>query len=469
MTAAGTAPFIPVHPPRHSERLPLLTFVRNFRNNAISTYTQQAFERDILSYRILFKPMVLANHPGLIRHVMLDNAENYARDPVGKRMLEPGLGKGLLTSEGADWKRQRRMMAPIFQPRRLAGFADIMSAQAQALAEKLARQPAGMAIDMAEQMMLLTLDIIAQTMFGADPDTDVSAVGEAMDRYQATVRPNIPDLLGLPRWIPRPDAAKGARALAEMDRIIGNLIRRRREAAAAGGDLGQDLLGLLLAAEDDDSGGGTASRLNDREVRDQMATFFLAGHETTATALAWTWYLLAQAPAVEARLVEELDAVLGGRAATYADYERLVYTRMVIEETMRLYPPAHTTARQAMAEDRFGDLVIAPGTIVVVSPWLMHRHKLYWQNPDAFDPENFAPGRSAQRQRYTYLPFGAGPRICIGQGFAMIEAVLILATLAQRLRVRLQPGAEVMPVARITLRPSPDLPMIVASRATGHR
>ncbi|PJI40301.1 cytochrome P450 [Ferrovibrio sp.] len=456
MTAASSIGFIPAFPARHERRLPLLQLLKTLRENAIGTYTQDAFERDIIIYRLGFKPMILANHPNLIRHVMLDNAANYERDPVGKRLLEPGLGKGLLTSEGADWKRQRRMMAPIFQPRRLAGFAAIMTEYSERLAGKLAALPATCTVDMAEQMMLLTLDIIARTMFGSDDGADVSAVGPAMDRYQATVRPNIPDLIGLPRWVPRPAAGEGQRALAEMDAIINGLIQRRRER----NDLGNDLLGLLLAARDDETG----AALDDREVRDQMATFFLAGHETTATALAWTWYLLSHASDVEAKLHAELDGLLGGRAATYADYERLTYTRMVLEEAMRLYPPAHTTARQAIAEDRFGEIAIPPGTMVIVSPYIMQRHRLYWRNPDVFDPENFAPERTAQRRRYTYLPFGAGPRICIGQGFAMIEAVLILATLAQKLRARLVPGTKVAPVAKITLRPSPGLPMTIQPR-----
>lgn len=457
MTAASDSlGFIPAFPARHDRRLPLLQLLKTLRENAIGTYTQDAFERDVIIYRLGFKPMILANHPDLIRHVMLDNAANYERDPVGKRLLEPGLGNGLLTSEGAEWKRQRRMMAPIFQPRRLAGFAAIMTDYAERLAGKLAALPPNCHVDMAEQMMLLTLDIIARTMFGSDEGTDVSAVGEAMDRYQVTVRPNIPDLIGLPRWVPRPDAREGRRAVAEMDAIINSLIQRRRERS----DPGTDLLGLLLAARDDETG----AALDDREVRDQMATFFLAGHETTATALAWTWYLLSHAPDVEAKLHAELDSLLGGRAATYGDYEKLTYTRMVLEEAMRLYPPAHTTARQANADDRFGDIAIPAGTMVVISPYIMHRHRLYWQNPDVFDPENFAPEKTAQRRRYTYLPFGAGPRICIGQGFAMIEAVLILATLAQKLRARLVPGAKVAPVAKITLRPSPGLPMTIEPR-----
>lgn len=459
--AAHTADFIPARPEPPEHRLPLLQLIRAVRENTIAAWTRQSYEREIMVYRMALRPIIVANHPDLIRHVMLDNAANYTRDPVGKRILEPGLGNGLLTSEGVDWKRQRRLMAPIFQPRRLAGFAEIMTARAAALAAELATLPSGQIVDMAQQMMLVTLDIIAQTMFGADAETDVSAVGAAMDEYQHTVRPNIPDLLGLPRWVPRPDGAKGRRALAQMDAIIRDLIRRRRNRAAQGGDLGNDMLGLLLAAVDDESGGG----MTDTEVRDQMATFFLAGHETTATALAWTWYLLSHAPEVEARLHAEIATVLGGRSAVYADFEKLIYTRMVIEEALRLYPPAHTTARLAQADDRFGDLPIPRGTNIVISPWLMHRHRLYWQNPDVFDPENFAPERATERRRYVYMPFGAGPRICIGQGFAMIEAVLILATLAQRLRFRLIPNTRIVPVGKITLRPSPGLPMTIERHA----
>ncbi|HEX6957440.1 MAG TPA: cytochrome P450 [Ferrovibrio sp.] len=459
-SVAQSIGFVPARPEPLEERLPLFRLIRTLRHNTIGAWTRQAYERDILVYRTLFRPIIVANHPDLIRHVLLDNVANYARDPLGRRILEPGLGKGLLTSDGELWKRQRRMMAPLFQPRRLAGFAETMSDRAAALAERLSSWPPGSRIDMAQQMMLVTLDIIARTMFGADMGIDVSAVGAAMDRYQATVRPNIPDLLGLPHWVPRPDAAEGRRALAAMDAIIRDLIRRRRERAAQGGELGSDLLGLLLAAVDDESGSG----MTDTEVRDHMATFFLAGHETTATALAWTWYLLANAPEVEAKLHAELDAVLAGRPAVYGDYDKLVYTRTVIEEAMRLYPPAHTTSRAAKADDRFGDLAIPKGTNIIISPWLMHRHKLYWKNPDVFDPENFAPAQAAQRRRYVYLPFGAGPRICIGQGFAMIEAVLILATLAQRLRFRLPPGVSIEPIGKITLRPSPGLPMTIEPR-----
>lgn len=452
------AAFIPAKPPERVGRRTILNSIRLIRENVIAAWPGDAYEKDFLQYSMFLRRILLANHPVMIRHVLLDRVDNYVRDPLGQRLLEPGLGNGLLTSEGADWKRQRRMLAPIFSPRRVQSFAPLMTEVTLALAAQLR---SGQQVDMAEAMMHVTLDIIARSMFGADGATDVTAVGAAMDRYQATVRPNIPDLLGLPGWVPRPNAAAGRSALVAMDAIINDLIRRRREVISAGGRHGDDMLGLLLAARDDEAGG---AGLADREVRDQMATFFLAGHETTATALAWTWYLLAHDAAVEARLHAELDAVLGRREPGWDDVEKLTYCRQVVEEAMRLYPPAHTTSRIALGDDEIMGVNVEKGTSIIVSPWLMHRHRKYWRHPDRFDPENFSAGAASARQRFVYLPFGAGPRICIGMAFAMTEAILILATLAQRFSFRMMPGAQVNPVAKITLRPQPALPMLAVAR-----
>ena len=455
---AADSGFIPVRPLPPEKRGSLIGVIRTVRDNVIAAWGREAYEREHIHYRMFLRRILLANDPAIIRHVMLDNWSNYPRDPLGQRILEPGLGNGLLTSSGADWKRQRRMLAPIFSPRNVQSFGPLMVDCAAALADRLHN---GAGVDMADAMMHTTLDIIARSMFGADVETDVSAVGAAMDAYQHTVRPGVADLLGLPDWFPRPGAAKGRAALAAMDAIINDLIARRRKAIAQGQPAGSDMLGLLLAARDDE---GDGSGLNDAEIRDQMATFFLAGHETTATALSWCWYLLAHDEKVEARLHAELDAALPGRDPVWSDIDKLPYARMVIEEAMRLYPPAHSTSRIALADDHVGDVRIKAGTAVIISPWLMHRHKLFWKNPERFDPENFSPEASAERPRFVYLPFGAGPRICIGMGFAMAEAILILATLARRFRFRLLPGAVVTPVAKITLRPQPGLPMQAYNR-----
>jgi cytochrome P450 len=456
--AYAEPPFIPVKPEPIRGRRNLFRVIRTIRDNVIAAWSEEAYERDIIEYKMFMRRVVLANHPDIIRHVMLDNVGNYARDPLGQRILEPGLGNGLLTSEGLDWKRQRRLMAPIFSPRRIQSFGPLMTERAAALADKL--RP-GDRVDMADAMMHVTLEIIARSMFGADPTSDVSQVGSAMDAYQATVKPSIPDLLGLPHWFPRQGAAKGRDALAAMDSIFNGLIERRRALIATGAPAGDDLLGLLLSARDDEAGG---SGMDDREVRDHMATFFLAGHETTATALAWTWYLLSHDSGVQAKLWAELDSVLGNRDPDWGDLDKLVYTRMVIEEAMRLYPPAHSTSRVALADDTVMGVAIPKGTAVIIAPWLMHRHKRYWDEPDRFNPENFAPEKAAARPRFLYLPFGAGPRICIGMAFAMAEAILILGTLARRFRFEMAPGAKVTPVAKITLRPQPGLPMMVKQR-----
>ncbi len=457
MAVVDAADFMPVKP-QPLQRRNLFKVIRTIRDNVVAAWSEEAYERDYIHYKMFMRRVLLANHPDLIRHVMLDNVANYVRDPLGQRILEPGLGNGLLTSEGLDWKRQRRLMAPIFSPRRIQSFAPLMTERAAALGDAL---QSGQQFDMAEAMMHVTLEIIARSMFGADPASDVSQVGAAMDAYQVTVRPSIPDLLGLPAWFPRQGAAKGRAALSQMDSIINGLIERRRMLIAKGQPAGDDLLGLLLSARDTEADG---SAMDDREVRDHMATFFLAGHETTATALAWAWYLLSQDAAVQAKLWAEIDSVLPGRDPDWGDIEKLPYTRMVIEEAMRLYPPAHSTSRVALKDDHAMGIDIPKGTAVIVSPWLMHRHRRYWAEPDRFNPENFAAPQAAARPRFVYLPFGAGPRICIGMAFAMAEAVLILATLARRFRFDLVPGAKIEPIAKITLRPQPGLPMIASKR-----
>jgi cytochrome P450 len=312
-------------------------------------------------------------------------------------------------------------------------------------------------------MMHVTLHIISRTMFSLDSDHMIDILERGAGRYQARMRPNILDFLGLPAWLAGMGRLTVAdQALSEFDAEIDRLIKARSTYAENGR---KDLLSRLIAARDGETGVGMSAQ----EVRDQVITIFMAGHETTATAMTWTWYLLSQHRAEEAKLHAELQAVLGGRTPDSEDLARLTYTRMVIEESMRLYPPVHTIAREALADDTLAGRAVPKGSAILIAPWVLHRHRQLWQDPGRFDPERFAPEQAAARPRFAYLPFGGGRRICIGAAFAMAEATLLLATIGQRCRLRLMPGYPVEPQGLITLRARHGMKMVISQRGTsGH-
>jgi cytochrome P450 len=419
----------------------LIEFLRRVREDQLSTLVPELFGRNMIYNRLLFLHSFLINKPEYIEHVLLTNHANYSKSHFLRRMLGPILGNGLLTSEGELWRRQRRIAAPAFHNKRIAEFVDTFSSCIQTM---LARwrtrtQP----FDVAAEMMALTLDIIARTMFSADVSGEVEAVRRLME-IVVTMRPSILDLLGFPEWLPRRQPPAYGRAIAEFEALVARFLARRR----GDGIDRRDLLSMLLAARDPETGTG----MSDKQLRDEILTIFLAGHETTANALSWIWYLLARHPQAEARLHDELERVLGGRMPTYGDLAELKWTRMVIEEAMRLYPPAHTIARTALGEDRIGGVRVPAGAIITVSIYMTHRNPNLWTEPERFDPERFAPGESARRHRFAYLPFGGGPRICIGSGFALAETQVIVAAIAQHYRVRLAPGHVVQPIGLITLR-----------------
>ena len=460
MTALDTSdpPFLPL-PRRPQGAVSLRHSLREMRENALTAHGPENFSADIIVQRILWRRIFVINEPNAIRHIVLDNAANYIKSEVGRRLLEPALGRGLLTSEGETWRRHRRIMAPSFDPRSVAGYAPIMTEVTQELLEKWDAVGEPREVDVAAAMMHATLHIISRAMFSSDSNEIVDSVESGVGRYQTAVRPSVLDLMHFPQWLARlvsPLPTKGI--FDEFDRKVDRLLteRRRRPDAEP-----KDLLARLLAARDSETGGGMTSK----EVRDQVVTIFLAGHETTSQALAWTWYLLSQHPAAEQKLHDELGAVLGGRAPRHDDIANLRYTRMVIAEAMRLYPPAHTFGRQPIAPDEVLGHRIPTGSEVLVMPWLLHRKPQLWDHPDRFDPERFTPERVAARPRFAYLPFGAGPRICIGAAFAMTEAVLILATIAQRYRLHLKPGHPVEPQGLITLRPRYGMRMMLERRA----
>ena len=454
MTSAGDAPL--AMPPRPAPHTPALQLLFRARSNWLESFGEDAFVEPILERRLLWRRNLVVSDPAGIKHVLLDNAANYSKTAIARRLLEPGLGKGLITMEGDPWRRHRRIMAPAFDHQSVVAAVPAMAEAAAEVSARWDALPPGTVIDMAAEMRRATLRIIARTMFSTDSSGIETLVSSSVERYQARLRPSLLDLVGLPDWFPRLKQTWIARVVfadlaAALDRIIA-----AREAAPDAER--PDLLTRLVTARDE---GGT---LTPAEIRAQVMTIFMAGHETTALALTWTWYLLAQHPAAQARLEAELASVLGGRPPRHDDLAQLAYTRMAIDESLRLYPPAHTMSRQALGPDEICGHRVRKGTILFIVPWLLHRHRRLWDDPDRFIPERFAPERAEARRRFAYLPFGAGPRICIGAAFALTEATVMLAALAQRFRPRLVPGQIIEPCGLITLRPRHGLMMILERR-----
>lgn len=447
---AGLAP-----PP---EKMPSL-FKRLNAGNAFETLPRAIFEQPIFRSKSTFGVTVMVHDPEGVRRVLLDNAANYPKDELSNRFFTAMFGEGLLSAEPAMWRRHRKIMAPAFDPRSVASYAPAMAAASQAFAARWNGLPDGADIDMAEEMKALTLRIICGTMFSSDAPELVSLAGTALGFARDALNIGILDLLpviGPMRIKAKQDALH--EDFSAMDGAIYRMIEERERNLA---DAPNDLLTRLVAAKDPEDGAG----LSAQEVRDEIITIFEAGHETTAVAMTFTWYLLSQHPDAEARLHTELDAVLGGRTPTAEDVPNLPYTRQVIEEAMRLYPPAPAvTGRRAVADDEICGEKVSAGDRIMISTWVLHRHRTLWEDPMRFDPDRFSPERSEGRPRFAYMPFGAGPRICIGMGLAMTEATLILATLAQRHRPRLKTPQDVKLSARITLAPEGGLKMCLDRR-----
>ena len=411
---------------------------------------------DVVYLRLGRENVFLINDPDLIREVLVTHHQNFTKGR-GLERIKKFLGEGLLTSEGEPHLRQRRLMQAAFHHRRIAAFAEIMTAHASRTSDGWHD---GAQIDLAGEMMRLTLGIVGQTLFGANVAAEATAVESAL----STMMKSFP-LMMLPfadfiEKLPLPAVRRMKAAHAELDAIIYRLIDGRRR---SGEDTG-DLLSMLIAAQDEEDGG---AGMTDQQVCDEAMTIFLAGHETTANALNWTWYLLAGHPAVEARLHEELDQVLQGRLPTMADLPALRFTENIVRESMRLYPPAWMVGRRAVADFPMGGYTVPARSIVLMSQYVMHRDVRYFPEPDQFDPGRWTPEFKAALPRYAYFPFGGGPRQCIGEGFAWMEAVLLLATLAQQWKLRLVPGHPVVPQPMITLRPKHGLLMTAHRRHPG--
>lgn len=397
--------------------------------------------------RVRFGPFtaVAVFHPDGVQRVLQDNHTNYTKDTRTYATVRELAGNGLLTSDGDFWLRQRRLMAPAFHQQRINTLAEMICGEASAVLEGWEPVARGeRPIDVAHEMMRLALSVATLALFGSkvhDPDGVLPAnipplMRDTAFRFEHPFYP--------PRWVPAPRNREFNAALAKLDRVVYDLISERRKHQ---GDH-EDLLAMLMRAQDGDD----AEKMTDKQLRDEVVTLLLAGHDTTAIALSWTLYFLSLHPDVETRLRGEVDGVLSGRRPTLADLPRLTCTRMVLDEAMRLRPPAWLIERRAVADDEIGGYRIPAGTTLALSQYVTHRHPEFWEDPERFDPERFAPERSEARPRYAYFPFGGGPRQCIGKSLALLETHLVLPMILQRYRLELEPGREVRTEPELSLR-----------------
>jgi cytochrome P450 len=449
----AAAPFVPPFPPRHAAPLGTFALLRTASRNLLEIWEEQSFSHDLMRTRLLTRDAWICNSPDTVRHAFLTAAQTFERkSPQMRSALRPLLGDGLFISEGATWRTRRGLVAPVIHISRLSAFAPIMLETAAEHADRWAGESD---VDALSEMARLTAEVICRTLFGrALGHASAAEVVEGFSQYQASVgQTDLQTLLGLPDWLPRLQSPRVGHNVRRIRRIFDRILAEFLAAPDP-----RSVIGALIARADQEGASLTRDGL-----RNEVATLFMAGHETTANTLAWAWYLLSQAPAVESRLHAELDGVLQGRPPTLADVERLPYCRAVIEETLRLYPPVPFLAREAAGPEVLRRRAVTPGSLIIVSPWLLHRHRKHWRDPDAFIPERFLPGQPTP-DKFVYLPFSVGPRICAGLAFGLTEAILCLASLAQRFELRLKPGVEVWPICRLTLRPGDRLPMAVRRR-----
>ena len=441
---------LPPGPRRVLSGNPLFGFLA-FRRDALGFLTEIAREYgDVVFFRMGPQRVYMLNHPDLIKDALVTHQDSFMKGRALQRSKRL-LGEGLLTSEGEHHRRQRRLAQPAFHRQRIEAYGEVMLDYA---ARACSQWQDGATLDLSREMTRLTLAIVAKTLFDADVERDAEDVGaaftEIMELFQMLMLPYSEYL----EKLPLPATRKFERARARLDAVIYRIIEARRR---EGRDHG-DLLSMLIAAQDTE---GDGRGMSDEQLRDELMTLFLAGHETTANALTWTWYLLAQHTEVAERLHAELMEVLQGRARfTVADYPRLRYTEMVVAEAMRLYPPAWVVGRLALKDFQAGEYVVPAGALVLISQYVVQRDPRFFPDPARFDPKRWTPQAREARPTYSYFPFGAGARRCIGEAFAWMEAVLLVAAIAHKWRLRLAPDQTVEPQPRITLRPKHGIKMI---------
>jgi len=426
-----------------------------FGRDQLGFYTACARDYgDLVPIRLGPRRALLVYHPDAIEEVLVARSRDFVKSPGVRLLLRRLVGNGLFLAEGEFWLRQRRLVQPAFHRQRIGGYGEVMTSYT---ARRLAGWKDGDVLDVHAEMMTLTQIIVAKTLFDADVTDESYSIAQTSNVLAAAFGARIRSVVQfIPDWVPTPTNLRAGRALRHLDQVVHRMVAARRR---VGEDRG-DLLSMLLQAQDADDG----RRMSDEQVRDEVMTLFMAGHETTAVALSWTWYLLAAHPDVEAGLVEELRRVLGDRPPTVADLPNLKYADMIVSESMRLYPPAYALARQAVNTTEVAGHSLAPGMVVIMPAWVVHRDPRWFEDPEAFRPERWAGDRARRLPRFAYFPFGGGPRQCIGNAFATMEAVLLLCTIAQRFRLAMEPGQRVAPAPYITLRPEPGPRMRLARR-----
>jgi len=451
------APLIPPHVVPIGPR-GRVGFLAAALRNPLQTIPRAVYEEDVVD-RLQMKRLWITE-PSLIRKVLLEERDKYQKLTQIK-LLSPLTGKGILTSEGADWKWQRQASAPMFRPQDLLAFVPTFVRAADDVVARWRAAPAGSVQPVDEDMTRATFDVIAATLL---PSPDAAFAGDIQGGVRQLQRSGAWDILyvsmGFPAWLPRPGMFRSARAVRALrSRVLG--IVKGREAERSAGEAHDDLLARLIAARDPETG----RTMDDGQLVDNLLTFYLAGHETTAKALTWTLYLLARSPEWSERLEEEIARVAGNEAIRAEHIEKLVVTQQVIKESMRLYPPVPIMTRQTVTQASLAGHSLPVGTSVMMSIYAIQRHSKRWPRPHEFDPSRFSPESEAKMPRYQYMPFGAGPRICIGMPFAQIEAAAILATLVRHARFRFAGAEEPLPVARVTLTPKGGMPLAVTMRA----
>jgi cytochrome P450 len=445
----------PTLAPSRYPGIPILGSLLEARENPLAMFERASKLGDVVEFAFLRERGFLLNHPDLLEHVLHQNTKGYAKQTRGYKALRKVLGNGLLTSDGSFWLRQRRLAQPAFHKERINGFGAAMVKSAQEMLDGwLPLLESGNPFDVHEEMMKLTLKVVGQTLLSADVTGAASEIGDALNRVIRLLMATTTQFVDLPEWVPTSANRELVQARGTLDTVVQRIIAERRQRGA-----GDDLLGLFMAAKDAETG----ESMSDEQLRDEVMTMLLAGHETTANGLTWALYLLAQSPDAEKKLREEHATALGGKPPTTAVVHSLKYTLGVVNEALRLYPPAWIVARRALADDRVGPASIPKGALVFMLPFLIHRRPDLWPEPLAFKPERWVgtDGHAPVTARCGWIPFSTGQRKCIGDTFAVLEMQLILATMLQRVRFSLAPGHPVVPEPMVTLRPKHGLWMTV--------